>query len=1144
MSEAILSVQGMTCSACTASVSEALERIPQVVLASVSLLTNEAKVTYNEPFDPKLLVEAIENCGFDAALISHITNAPNNDISGDLSQTTLLISGMTCGACSSSITEAIEKQEGVKKCSVSLLTNEAKISHASLISPESLLSVVEDCGFDATIESTSLASGNAQSTIFQVTGMTCGACSASITKRLESMDGVISADVSQITNEAVVTHTEEVDAEEIRQAIEDCGFDAALLPARPQHSNTSASKIEDFTLQIYGLTDATELSTFQYNVEAVLNSLAGVHSFHFKFQSQQAEDETSNLNDSNIESLIDILQVRICPDVTGVRVLVDALNAIDDQFNFTIFNSIDQSLASQLKILSKANDIQFWRKNFFLALIFGIPTIVLNAFQGLQFWKEFMIMDGLFLVSILQLALASFVLFVLGAPFFKRFKFFLLNKGHGANMDVLVCISSSITYCFSITSISLSVWSGESSKPPKVLFDTIVMLVCFVSFGKWIENKAKGATSFALSRLLSLTPTTCLIVVFDGEFDINEPEALSKFPVRELSIDLIQNEDIVVVTPGGKMPVDGIIIYGNTEIDESVVTGESLPVHKERGSRVIGGSINGPSVIYVKVTGAGKNSQLHQIINIVKDSQVNKAPVQRFADYIAARFVFFILGLSVLTLVFWIVCAKFYANVLPTIFHKDLNGKYFVCFKLAISVIVVACPCALGLAAPTAVMVGTGVGASHGALIKGGDILEKASDINVILFDKTGTLTSGEMEVVNFKQIENKLNLSGEEFWSLIGSLEANSEHPTAKALVKKARGLLKKTFEEDTFDGAVSDLIVTPGMGLSANVNINGVLRSIAVGNTKLIVKKFPDARHLLAKVLENELADSISSICHVVIDDQYCGYAELSDSIKPCARDVVQYLQSVGHYQVGMVTGDSLKVAQKVGDQVGIPRGSIFADVLPIEKDKIVDDIRQRFGGSKNVSIAFVGDGINDAPALVRADLGMAISSGTDIAVDSADIVLLGSEGSTNDLYGIVTALDVSKATFSKIKWNFFCASIYNVFMLPFAMGCFLPFNLMLSPVAAAGAMACSSISVVLNSLLLKYWTPPKIKDHELTSADENDINSFSLKDSSVDDFNYVKRQNVIRKLNWFSRRRAGGLLSKFIPKENHEYELILSN
>lgn len=1066
-----LAVLGMTCSACTASVTEALERIPQVQQASVSLLTNEAKVTYSAPLDPQRLVEAIEDCGFNATLFMDHTD------DSTLFTTTLNVTGMTCSACSSSVSEALQSHGGVQKCTVSLLTNEAKVVHTSAVLSQKLVSVVEDCGFDTSVAQTTA------------------------------------------------------------QKIEKCGFNAALVPLRPAPGQNNLS--DTVLLRIYGLSDTTNFPVYQHNVQAVLTSLSGVLSFEFRLHSQKDKEDLYS-PDSNIESLIDILEVRIASELTGVRVLIDALSAIDSQYQYAIFNSIDQSLSLQLKIISRANDILYWRRIFYSTLSLGVPTIALNATQNFAFWHRYILTDGLFVVTILQLALASVVLFVFGMSFFKRFKFFLVNKGRSANMDVLVCISSSITYCFSLISIALSVWSGETTGPPRVFFDTIVMLFAFVSFGKWIENKAKGATSFALSRLLSLTPSTCLIVLCD-EYDSKHPENLSKFPTRDIPIDLIQKDDIVVVILGSKMPIDGVILFGETDVDESVITGESLPVHKAPGSHVIGGSINGPCVVYVQVTGAGKNSQLHQIINTVRDLQVNKAPVQRFADFIAARFMYVILGLSLLTLIFWLVCAKFFSDLLPAVFHKDANGPYFVCFNLAISVIVVACPCALGLAAPTAVMVGTGVGATHGALIKGGDVLEKANDVNVILFDKTGTLTRGEMDVVNSRQVATGQDLDEDTWWNLVGALEAKSEHPIARAIVNEARKKLGHSFAQDTFQSTLSDLKALPGMGLSANILLEGRTYNVAVGNITLLLKRYPEVRVLLEKVLENELANSMSTICHVLVDKQYRGYMELSDSIKSSARDVIQYLQHQGHYQVGMVSGDSIKVAQKVGSQLGISEGNIFGDVFPIEKDKIVESIRGRFGGPKNVSIAFVGDGINDAPALVRSDLGMAISSGTGIAVDSAEVVLLGSEGSSQDLQLVITALEVSQATFSKIKWNFFFACIYNAFMLPLAMGCFLPFNLMISPAVAAGAMACSSISVVLNSLALKSWKPPKIDDARF-DVHESDVQSFSLKHSSLEEFNAIKRNGIYRRIGWFGLKKGPRSLSDFFSRSSpQEYELL---
>lgn len=1146
-SETILTVSGMTCAACSASITEALEKLLGVTKASVSLLTNEAKVAHTTDLSTQLIVDTIEDCGFDAEVVSS-RSAPSS------ASTLITILGMTCAACSGSVTESLQAIKGVQDVSVSLLTSLAKIVHDSSVPTNLLIDAIEDCGFDATIESTTAGRHTKTETVrtnFEVTGMTCGACSASITEALHNVPGVVEAAVSQITESAVVEHDSSISPEELKSVIEDCGFDAVVVGSGPSKV-PDQDLIQDLILQVYGLDEETDLSSFQYNVEAFLNSLPGVEESQFVFKGQMDVETlaASSGADLDPENLIDELRISVNTALTGIRTLVDGLNDIDARYQFVIFNSVDQSLTSQLKLLSKIKDIQYWRSTFFSSLICGVPVVALAATEHLKFWNNLMIIHGLYWTSVIQFALTTHILFNLGSVFFKKFGVFIRHRGRNANMDVLVCISTLISYTFSVYSIILSVWTGQTNKPPKTLFETVAMLVAFVSFGKWIENKAKGATSTALSKLMSLTPTTCLIVT-DGQKceELLQSQADEKnspildLPTRIIGIDLLQVDDIAVVLPGGKISADGTIVYGSTEIDESIITGEPLPVTKVKGDFVIGGSINGPHLIYFRVSGAGKNSQLHQIIDIVKDSQVKKAPVQRYADYIAARFVAAVLILSTLTLLVWIIILKVCGEKLPKAFLTEENGKYFVCLKLAISVVVVACPCALGLAAPTAVMVGTGVGAQHGALIKGGDILEKASGINVIMFDKTGTLTTGEMSINDFKVSTTK-SIPIDTWWTLIGSAEANSEHPTGRAITKYAKSQLGLRFEEDTFDALISDFQVILGLGVRATVTTNNKSFKVAIGNSKMVVKDYPDARSSLASELETGLAKSIMTICHVIIDEEYVGYLELSDTIKPNARDVMDYLQHVENYQVGIVTGDNRLVAEAIGARLGVPRGNIFSEVSPIEKDKVILDLRNRFGGEQNISIAFVGDGINDAPALVQADVGMAISTGTDIAIDSAEVVLMSSsERHNNDLIGVVSALQVSSATFRKIKTNFVFATIYNFVMMPFAMGCFLPFNLMLSPPAAAATMAFSSVSVVVNSLMLKNWKQPNIQAAVQTLGLHEDLvgeEVFSLKNGTVAEFNHVKRGTLA------SRFGKVGLSSLFrrkvkVKSESPTYEML---
>lgn len=873
-------------------------------------------------------------------------------------------------------------------------------------------------------------------TVLGISGMTCGACSASITEALESKPGVISASISLVTEQGSIVHDSSISRKELVETIEDCGF------------------------------DVVEIETVDTEAE--------------------------------------------------------------------------------LEVLSKSKDIEYWKSIFIQSIIFGLPVLFMNHTKNFAIWKKTMIFPGLYLLSLLELALATYIQLKLAKPFLKKFSSFLRTGFKNATMDVLVAISTSISYLFSFTSILVSIIYGTESGPPAVLFDTLVMIISFVAFGKFLENKAKGATSTALSSLLSLTPPTCTIIsdvpqyeefMQQQKLNSKTQAALQDFATKTVSTDLLKPNDYSIVYPGGRIPADGEIVYGETEIDESLLTGEPLPVYKTVNDRVIGGSINGPFLIHIKVTHTGKDSQLQQIINLVKDTQVTKAPVQRFSDFVAARFVPCVLLLALFTFIAWMVaCFTMHTEELPKIFREEVNGKFFVCLKLAISVVVVACPCALGLAAPTAVMVGTGVGALHGILIKGADILEKATSINVILFDKTGTLTTGEMSLVNYKSLSK---ISDADWWKLIGSVECNSEHPIGVALTKLAKQKLGLGFDDDHFDTIIDEVNVLVGMGIQASITLNGgKTYNIFVGNEKLMSEKLPEMLNDF-----DEKSNSQNTVSYVIINGEYAGYIELTDTVKPLSREVVSYLKNDG-YIVGMVTGDNYGAAMKISQEVGISPENVFYEVSPIHKDKVITDLKENLGDG--VCVAFVGDGINDAPALAKADIGIAISSGTDIVIESADIVLISGSSRGADLKGIVNALKLSNATFSRIKLNFIWAMVYNILMLPFAMGCFLPLNIMLPPIAAGAAMMFSSLSVVFSSLLLKRWSPPKLEAKESFSIDLETGNLgdsvFSLKNGTLKEFNDVKRKATVNFGSLFAKmtsRRSGSRGSN--GNNNQSYELV---
>ncbi|KGU06177.1 heavy metal translocating P-type ATPase [Candida albicans L26] len=1135
-------------------------------------------------YDDMSILNAISEIGFPVKILS--STAPQY-------KTTVNIQGMTCGACSASITEALEKTPGVYKASISLVTENGLIMHSPKLSPENIITIIEDCGFDAQIESSKTKQSSAPessqdqskrlNTTIGIIGMTCGACSASITNVLEKLPGVENVSVSLITEEASIVHDSTITTvQQLKEAIEDCGFTPTFNKSinLNQYQNTNDSN-EEVTLKIVGVNHTTDLIGLRYNIEAYLRSISGVQKFELTLRGMNASSNimptqvgtliTEEDTIADVKSLVNELVFQYDSDSVGIRDIIDGLNTISDNIEFMVINSLDQSSATQLKLLSKVKDINYWKKIFIQSLLFGIPVLFLNHTKNWPIWKTTMIFPGLYLVSLLELILSTYIQFYLGSVFIKKFSSFLRKKFKGATMDVLVCISTMCSYIFSLTTIIVSVWNGQKNGPPPVLFDTLVMLISFVSFGKLLENKAKGATSTALSSLLSLTPSTCTIIndipgyqkFIEDQQSLEKSEksnslSMQEFPTRVISIDLVQPNDIAIVLPGGKVPADGEIVFGETEIDESLITGEPLPVYKKLKDKVIGGSINGPHLIHIKVTHTGKKSQLQQIINLVKESQVNKAPVQKFSDYIAARFVLFVLLLAIFTFILWmIICFTIHQDKLPKIFQNETNGKFFVCLKLSISVIVVACPCALGLAAPTAVMVGTGVGAINGVLIKGAKVLEKITGVNIILFDKTGTLTTGEMSLVNFQPIMSKSSITISDWWKLVGSVECHSEHPIGRALTKSAKTNLNLNFDDDHFDTTVNDINVLIGLGIQANVTLANNPQTqfnVYVGNDKLIESKFPN----LLNNIDEKLLHSANTVSHVIIDGEYSGYIELTDALKSGSWEVVNYLKTQG-YIVGMVTGDNRGAALKIAQEVGIPFDNVFYEVSPIHKDNVITDLHNRLGGnqSSSVNVAFIGDGINDAPALAKADIGMAISSGTDIAIESADIVLIGGRSNQTDLHGVVNALQISTATFNRIKINFLWAIIYNIFMLPFAMGCFLPLNIVLPPVAAGAAMMFSSLSVVFSSLLLKRWTPPKIETKETfiddlemgNNATSGDGDGFSLKNGTIEEFNNVKRKSAVNFSSLFAkmtttrrnRRGGGGGGGRSNGNNNQSYELV---
>ncbi|CAO2839574.1 unnamed protein product [Amaranthus hypochondriacus] len=651
--------------------------------------------------------------------------------------------------------------------------------------------------------------------------------------------------------------------------------------------------------------------------------------------------------------------------------------------------------------------------------------------------------------------LVSLVQFVIGKRFYVAAGK-ALRRG-ATNMDVLVALGTSASYFYSVCALLYGAATGFWSP---TYFETSAMLITFVLLGKYLESLAKGKTSDAIKKLVELAPATALLLVKDkGEKCIGE---------REIDALLIQPGDLLKILPGTKVPADGLVLWGSSYVNESMVTGESVPVLKEVNSHVIGGTMNLHGVLHIQAMKVGSDTVLSQIINLVETAQMSKAPIQKFADFVASIFVPTVVVLAFLTLLGWYIgglTGSYPQNWLPE------NGNYFV-FSLmfAISVVVIACPCALGLATPTAVMVATGVGAKNGVLIKGGDALERAQKVTYVIFDKTGTLTQGKATVTTAKVFTG---MDRGEFLRLVASAEASSEHPLAKAVVEYARHFhffepsetkdslkIEKNSKELGWLLEVSDFLAVPGRGVQCFIDRKRVL----IGNRKLLLENgVTIPTHIENFVVE--LEDGAQTGVLVASDDIVIGVLGVSDPLKREAAIVIEGLGKMGIKPV-MVTGDNWRTAQAVAKEVGIT--DVRAEVLPAGKAEVVRSLQK--DGSE---VAMVGDGINDSPALAAADVGMAIGAGTDVAIEAADYVLM-----RNNLEDVITAIDLSRKTLLRIRMNYVFAMAYNLIAIPVAAGVFYPWlKLKLPPWVAGACMALSSISVVCSSLLLRFYKKPKL-------------------------------------------------------------------
>ena len=674
------------------------------------------------------------------------------------------------------------------------------------------------------------------------------------------------------------------------------------------------------------------------------------------------------------------------------------------------YDAVEQTgLTNDREKEAREREIKRLKWEVMVSFILSIPIFILSFPE----WFKIIIPYQ----TIVLLILASPVQIILGYRFYTGTYIGLMNKT--ANMDTLIAVGTGAAYIYSVLATFL-----PKIFPGNVYYDTSAIIITFILLGKYLEAITKGKASEAIRKIIGLQAKTAIVIKNGKEV--------------EISIDELQIGDIFLVKPGQKIPTDGVVVSGSSHVDESMLTGESMPVSKNMNDKVIGATINKSGALKVQATKVGSGTMLAQIIKLVEDAQGSKAPIQRLADKVSGIFVPVVITIAVLSFLFWYFIAPNFLN-LPF-------SPFIFAFSIFISVLIIACPCALGLATPTAIMVGTGKGAEHGILIKNAEALETAHKLTTIVFDKTGTLTKGKPEVTNIVVIDSKFVENDVLEFAAIA--EKSSEHPLAEAIVNLAKS-------RKIVLGDASKFEAIHGKGITAKYKNYDIL----IGNDKMMhdynIKINEDAEEKIKKLEE----DGKTTVA-IAVNKSIAGIIAIADTLKENSKEAVEELHKLGK-EVVMITGDNERTAKAIAAQVGIDR--IVAEVLPQDKEK---EIKKMQDGGKIV--AMVGDGINDAPALAEADVGIAIGAGTDVAIETGSIILI-----KNDLRDVVTAIKLSSYTIKKIKQNLFWAFFYNAAGIPIAAGILYPFlGFLLNPMIAGAAMAFSSVSVVGNSLLMRRW------------------------------------------------------------------------